>query len=51
MVEGTVKIDNSEFVQKYLANARRARQKEDWKETEKYYKIVEQNGPTDVIII
>ena len=48
MLEGTVKIDNSEFVQKYLANARRARQKEDWKETEKYYNMVEQNDPTNI---
>lgn len=48
MVEGTVKIDNSEFVQKYLANARRAKQKEDWKEAEKYYNMVEQNEPTNI---
>lgn len=48
MVEGTVKIDNSDFVQKYLANARRAKQKEDWKETEKYYNLVEQNDPTNI---
>ncbi|MBP1532735.1 MAG: hypothetical protein IK999_01210 [Ruminococcus sp.] len=31
----TVKVDNAEFVAKYLQNARRAKQKEDWKETEK----------------
>ena len=30
----TVKVDNSEFVQRYLQNARRARQKEDWEETD-----------------
>ena len=48
MVEGTVKIDNSEFVQKYLENARRAKQKEDWEETEKYYNMVEQNEPTNI---
>ena len=47
MVEGTIKIDNSDFVQKYLANARRAKQKEDWKDTEKYYNLVEQNDPTN----
>ena len=29
-VEGTVKVDNSDFIQKSLANARRAMQKEDW---------------------
>lgn len=45
MVEGTVKIDNSDFVQKYLANARRALEKEDWEEVEKYYNMVEQNAP------
>ena len=47
-VQGTVKVDNSAFVQKYLANARRARQKEDWAETEKYYNMVEQNDPTNI---
>lgn len=48
MVEGTVKIDNSAFVEKYLANARRAKEKEDWEETEKYYNMVEQNDPTNI---
>ena len=47
-VQGTVKVDNSAFVEKYLANARRARQKEDWEETEKYYNMVEQNDPTNI---
>lgn len=47
-VQGTVKVDNSAFVEKYLANARRAKQKEDWAETEKYYNMVEQNDPTNV---
>ena len=47
-VQGTVKVDNSAFVQKYLANARRAKQKEDWPETEKYYNMVEQNDPTNI---
>ena len=32
-VQGTVKVDNSAFVEKYLANARRAKEKEDWEET------------------
>ena len=31
-VQGTVKVDNSDFIQKYLQNARRAKQKEDWEE-------------------
>lgn len=48
MVEGTVKIDNSDFVERYLQNARRAKQKEDWEETEKYYNLVEQNDPTNI---
>ncbi|MBE6900311.1 MAG: hypothetical protein E7479_06580 [Ruminococcaceae bacterium] len=48
MVEGTVKIDNSDFVEKYLQNARRAKQKEDWEEAEKYYNLVEQNDPTNI---
>lgn len=47
-VQGTVKVDNTAFVQKYLANARRAKQKEDWPETEKYYNMVEQNDPTNI---
>lgn len=48
MVEGTVKIDNSAFVEKYLANARRAKEKEDWEEVEKYYNMVEQNDPKNI---
>ncbi len=44
----TVKVDNSAFVEKYLMNARRAKQKEDWEETEKYYNLVEQNEPSNI---
>lgn len=47
-VQGTVKVDNSAFVEKYLANARRAKSKEDWEEVEKYYNMVEQNDPTNI---
>lgn len=47
-VKGTVQVDNSAFVQKYLANARRAKEKEDWEETEKYYNMVEQNDPDNI---
>lgn len=47
-VAGTVKVDNTSFVEKYLQNARRAMQKEDWEETEKYYNLVEQNDPTNI---
>lgn len=44
-VQGTVKVDNSAFVEKYLSNAHRALEKEDWEEVEKYYNMVEQNVP------
>lgn len=47
-VQGTVKVDNSAFVQKYLTNARRALEKEDWEEVEKYYNMVEQNIPNNI---
>ena len=47
-VQGTVKVDNTSFVEKYLANARRAYEKEDWEEVEKYYNLVEQNDPTNI---
>lgn len=47
-VQGTVKVDNSAYVEKYLANARRAKEKEDWEETEKYYNMVEQNDPDNI---
>lgn len=48
LVEGTVKIDNSEFIKKQLRNARRAYEKEDWEEVEKYYNIVEQHDPSNI---
>ena len=47
-VQGTIKVDNSSFVEKYLANARRARTKGDWAEAEKYYNMVEQNAPENI---
>ena len=47
-VRGTVQVDNSAFVKKYLENARRAKEKEDWEETEKYYNMVEQNDPNNI---
>ena len=47
-VEGTVKVDNSAFVEKYLSNARRALSKDDWEEVEKYYNMVEQNSPNNM---
>ena len=47
-VKGTVKVDNSEIVQKHLHNAHRALLKEDWEEVEKYYNLVEQNAPDNM---
>lgn len=47
-VKGTVQVDNSAFVQKYLTNANRALEKEDWEEVEKYYNMVEQNSPQNM---
>lgn len=44
----TVVVDNSSFVEKCLANARRARAKEDWEECEKYYNLVEQYEPNNI---
>ncbi len=47
-VKGTVTVDNSAMVQKYLQNARRAKEKEDWAEVEKYYNLAEQEDPTNI---
>ncbi len=47
-VQDNVKVENTATVEKYLASARRAKQKEDWKETEKYYSMVEQEDPTNI---
>ena len=44
----TIKVDNAAYVEKYLQNARRAKEKEDWEETEKYYNLVEQNEPSNI---
>lgn len=44
----TVKIDASDFIEKQLINARRAKEKEDWIETEKYYNIVEKEDPYSI---
>lgn len=46
-VKGAVQVDNP-FVQEYLAYARRAREKEDWEESEKYYKMIEQKDPDNI---
>ena len=48
MLGDSVKIDHSEFVEKSLANARRAMAKEDWEEVEKYYNFVEQHEPDNI---
>lgn len=47
-IQGTVTIDNTDLSRKSLLNARRAKEKEDWEETEKYYNIVEQNDPHNI---
>ena len=47
-VKGTVQVDNTPYVQRYLQNARRAKEKEDWAEVEKYYNLVEQNDPENI---
>lgn len=44
----SVKIDNTTNVQNFLANARRAKQKEDWNDMERYYNMVEQNDPSNI---
>lgn len=41
-VQGTVKIDDSDDVENYLKNARKACKNEDWSSAEKYYSLVEQ---------
>lgn len=43
--QGSVKVDNTDYVEKFLQNAHRALAKEDWEEVEKYYNLVEQNDP------
>ena len=47
-IEGAVKIDKTDYVAKSLQNARRAKQKEDWEETEKYYNRVEEEDPGNI---
>ncbi|MDY5940713.1 MAG: TFIIB-type zinc finger domain-containing protein [Eubacteriales bacterium] len=47
-VRGTVTVDNSSAVEKYVANARRALDKQDWEEVEKYYNLVEQNSTNNI---
>lgn len=47
-VQGTVMVDNTAFIEKYLTNARRAYDKEDWEEVEKYYNLVEQNSKNNM---
>lgn len=47
-VQGTVKIDKSETVQKNLMNARRTYADEDYEEAEKYYGIVREELPDNL---
>ena len=44
-VKGTVKVDNTDTVERFLQNAHRAKQKQDCEETEKYYNLVEASQP------
>lgn len=44
----TVSVDTTDATKRSLENARRAMQKEDWEETEKYYNLVEQNDPSNI---
>ena len=37
---------NAAMLEKHLANARRAKDKEDWEETERYYNLAEECDPT-----
>ena len=38
-------MDNTEAVERFLQNAHRAKAKQDWDETEKYYNLVEASQP------
>jgi len=46
--EGAAPVYLAPEVDKHLANARRAKLKEDWEGTEKYYALVEQNDPDSI---
>jgi uncharacterized Zn finger protein (UPF0148 family) len=41
-------VGNSSQVSKYLEAARRAKAKENWADTERYYSLVEENDPTNM---
>ena len=47
-VKGTVRIDNSNTVENYLINARKAKEVEDWESVQKFYSLVKQNDPSNV---
>ena len=47
-VQGTVKIDDSDDIENYLRNARKACKNEDWTSAEKYYSLVEQYVPSNL---
>ena len=46
--ESPVKIEKKTKFKNFLANARRAKQKEDWNDMERYYNMVEQNDPSNI---
>lgn len=47
-IEGVVKIDNSDNIEKHITNARRAKEIQDWSEAARYYSMVEENNPTNI---
>ncbi len=46
-VQGTVKVDNSDNIEKFYQLARRARENCDYEEAEKYYSLVVEGRPND----
>ncbi len=46
--KGSVRIDISENIKNDIQNARRAKEKENWEDTVKYYSLVEQNDPSNI---
>lgn len=44
----SVKVDTTDNVKRALENARRAKQKEDWEEAEKYYDLIERDEPSNI---
>lgn len=47
-VVGTVKIDNKNNMENWMQNARNAKQRADWDDTEKYYSLIKDNEPNNI---